>query len=134
MPDQVLAPLRLMVLLLIMFLSVVAIVLGALALYYVVDTTDKIRTTQIEGTPLGKQLQKSTEDTASSLALLQDCLNEDGECAKASRENQGRILESIREDMFIIGACMEQGTHRTEAQIRRCYNRAVRTQESPDTP
>jgi hypothetical protein len=121
MDERAWSHLRLFVMLLCLFFSMVAVVLGAAALYYVVDTTTKIRDTQLEGTPLGKRLQKSTDDTATSLELLQDCLNEDGECARANRENQARVLDQLRNDMFIIGACMEAGDHRTEEQIRACY-------------
>lgn len=105
------------------FLSLVALVAALYAVFGTSQTTEEIRDTQLEGTPLGQRIAQSTDDTATTLALLKDCLDPAGECGKRSAASQQTALGSIRDDMFTIAACIDKPGRQTQAQIRRCYER-----------
>lgn len=102
------------------FFAFIAMVLSLVSVAYVVDAVSKIRQTQITGTPLGRKIEQSTSDTAITLQILQDCLDPNGVCGKASSENQKIILLQVREDFIAAVACADQPGIQTEDQIDAC--------------
>lgn len=114
------------------FLGIVAVVIVLLAIFNTNTTTTDVRDTQLTGTPLGRSIAQSTEDTSATLALLQDCLDPKGECGSRSAANQKAALDAIRRDMIITATCIDKPGHQTEAQIMRCVERhRSRNDESP---
>lgn len=59
---------------------------------------DDVRTTQLEGTPLGKQL-------AASSARILDCTDSTGECYKQNQARTAKVVGDLNRVIVLAAAC-----------------------------
>jgi hypothetical protein len=77
-----------------------------------------VRTTQLEGTPLGRQL-------ASSAARILDCTEPEGQCFKDSQERTEDAVGSINRVIVLAAACSvgvdpDWSVQRRQMEIQSC--------------
>lgn len=64
----------------------------------ILTLTQEVRDTQLEGTPLGRQLQRSAD-------RILDCTESQGECYKRNQRNQADAIGNINRVAVLAAAC-----------------------------
>lgn len=77
------------------------------------QTLDQVRATQLEGTPLGKQLKVSSD-------RILDCTDATGDCFKENQRRTAQTVGDINKVIVLAAACsvgLEQGMTVEQRQI-----------------
>lgn len=76
-----------------------AVILGVIVtLVSTWQIADEVRTTQLEGTPLGKQL-------AASADRILDCTDSTGECYKRNQRRTAQVVGDLNRVIVLAAAC-----------------------------
>lgn len=77
------------------------------------------------------RVSEQSQDNARLLAIIEDCTNPTGACAKRGQESTETAVATINEIALYAAACADRPGDQTLAEIKRCVEDLITAAASP---
>lgn len=104
-----------------------SVVLGVVAVAFLIYLVALVRETQTEGSPLLRaiaeqqdDIERATDAAVAGQRQLADCIDPEGECFKTSQARTTASIASINQISIFAAACADEDGSQTVAEIQQC--------------